>query len=47
MVNIIGLILWVYFSVHPLAPFQFQIERIAEHLCLMGGLLYVAGLERR
>jgi len=47
MVNIVGLLLWVYFSIHPLSPIQFQIGRIAEHLCLVGGLLCIAGSELR
>lgn len=45
MFNVAGILLWMYFSVHPnMIPQRFM-QRMMEDVCLAGGLLFIAGSE--
>ena len=45
MFNVVGILLFLYFSVHPdMMPQRFM-QRMMEDVCLAGGLLFIAGSE--
>jgi hypothetical protein len=45
VVTAVGLALWIYFSLPPNIPPQRILLKMAEEVCLIGGLLLIAGSE--
>lgn len=43
VVAAVGLALWSYFSIPPGVPIQFILLKTMEEVCIMGGLLLIAG----
>lgn len=41
----VGLALWSYFSLFPGIPLERILLKIMEEVCIMGGLLFIAGSE--
>lgn len=45
MFNVVGILLFLYFSVHPDMMPQRFLQRMMEDVCLAGGMLFIAGSE--
>ena len=43
--NVVGILLFLYFSVHPNMSPQRFLQRMMEDVCVAGGMLFIAGSE--
>jgi hypothetical protein len=43
--TILGIVLWMYFGYHQQISISIKIKQYAEHLAILGGILYMAGSE--
>jgi hypothetical protein len=43
LVNAAGIALWIYFGTHPNMVMRLYLQKMFEEICLIGGLLFIAG----